>query len=360
MNKKYFKGIDNLTPSQSALNRALEAARAEEQSGKVIKMKTTRKKFTLLGAVAASLALIITLGAVFFPSSVPTDKKAGENTFFITANAAELKNQLSDKSVIGAFEGSAETARLADFDNSNKSDLYDTGQFYKDGYADFFMLYDMSKLSVKGDNIKSVSAKSNKKGVYFAVTATGDIEKNRTEEGEVNYVYENGKAVSIGKKSYEEYEKSCKERLGRYTDADSFKNSQYTKNELKKFGDGIYANIFCDGFTYNNEKGEKSVNLGGDLSLVIESNHSNSKIAKWLKELNKVEKQIIKRKYSSENYNDLDRCKDSLYSKIIKETVQNSDIDVTVTFTDGTVQTRTLEIDCYMDKEIDFPWITIK
>ena len=363
MDKNYFKAIDNLTPSQSALDRALDAARAE-QSGKVIPMKTTKRKFTLLGAIAASLALIITLGAVFFPSSVPTDNKTNnnknENVFFITANAAELENQLSGKSIIGAFAGEAGTARLADFDNNDDNDPFDSGQYYKDGYADVFILYDISTFSVKGDNIKSISVKSNKKGIYFGVTPIGDIDESRNGDENVNYVYANGRGVAIGEKSYKEYEKSRKERLKRYTDADSLDNSQYTKKELKKYSDGMYANIFCDGFTYENTDGKKAIDIGGDFDLVIESNHSNAIIANLLEKLDNVDGKIIEHKFRREDCDDLDSYRDNLYRKIVKETVKNATIDVTVNFTDGTAQTKTLKLGYYMDKQLYFPFITIK
>ena len=365
MDKNYFKAIDNLTPSQSALDRAIEAARAEQQSGKVIPMKTTKRKFTLLGAIAASLALIITLGAVFFPSSVPTDnnktkREKNENVFFITANAAELENQLSDKDIIGAFAGSSGTTRLADFENKNHNDPLDSGQYYKDGYADLFMKYDMATLSVKGDNIKSISVKSNKKGAYFGVTPVGDIVESRDDDAEITYVFVNGKGVAMGKKGYERYEKSRKERLKRYTDADSLDNSQYTKKELKKYSDGMYADIFCDGFTYKNTDGKKTVDVGGDLDLVIESDHSNAKIAKLLEKLDNVDGEIIEHKYKRENYDDLSSYRSEIFKKIVKETVKKATIDVTVNFTDGTSQTKTLKLGYYMDKELDWLWVTIK
>lgn len=361
MDKNYFKAIDNLTPSQSALDRALQAARAE-QSGKVIPMKTTKRKFTLLGAIAASLALIVTLSAVFFPSSVKTNKdktkkEKNENVFFITANAAELKNYISDKSVIGAFAGSAGSSRILDFDNVDDNDPYNAGQYYKDGYADIFWNYSMSKLSVNGDNIKSVTVKSNKKGVYFDVSPMGDINESRNGDEDVIYVSSNsGKVVAIKGESYEEYEKSRKKNLKRYTDTDSIQNSQYTMKELKKMGDTIY----CDGFTYNNKDKKKAVDFGRDLKLVIESNHSDSKIAGWLKELDEIEKEIIKCKYSHEMYEDLDNQRENLDGKIIKRTVKNATIDVTANFTDGTAQTKTLELDYYFENNDSFPWITIK
>lgn len=364
MDKNYFKAIDNLTPSKSALDRAIEAARAE-QSGKVIPMKTTKKKFGLIGAIAASLALIITLGAVFFPSSVSTDSgetnnDKSENIFFITANAAELENQISDKSVIGVFAGETGTARLADFDNNDDSDPFDSGQYYKDGYADLFILYGISTFSVKGDNIKSISMKSNKKGIYFGVTPVGDIDESRNGDENVNYVYTNGRAVAMGEKSYKEYEKSRKEKLKRYIDADSLNNSQYTKEELKKYGDGMYADIFCDEFTYENTDGKKIVDIGGDFDLVIESNHSNARIAKLLEKLDNVDGKIIEHKFRRENHDDLDSYRDNLYRKIVKETVMNATIDVTVNFADGTSQTKTLKLAYYMDKELYFPFLTLK
>lgn len=94
MNKIYYNTIDNVRPSDSAVERAVEAALRADQSGKVTKMKAKHSYIKPLSAIAACMALIIALGAVFFPKS--------DNTFYINASAAEVdKNYDYKHSQIG-------------------------------------------------------------------------------------------------------------------------------------------------------------------------------------------------------------------------------------------------------------------
>lgn len=147
MNKIYYNTIDNVRPSDSAVERAVEAALRADQSGKVTKMKAKHSYIKPLSAIAACLALIIALGAVFFPKS--------DNTFYINASAAEVdKNYDYKHSQIGAYstESSAEQSINT-----------------KTGKSTFMLEYNLTDFYISGKNIESVTMKANKKCTYFDI-----------------------------------------------------------------------------------------------------------------------------------------------------------------------------------------------
>lgn len=164
MNDKYLKAIDSLVPREESVEKTIEAITKAEQSGKVIEMKTTKKyrKFTAIGAVAASLALVIALGALFYPAAIKKAKNgtlsssstAKQNGFFITANAAEATSDeakpekiTSDKFVkIGKFVPSIGFATYDVGDNGDKFNGRMVGLFNYD-------------LRCEGENIDKVTYK---------------------------------------------------------------------------------------------------------------------------------------------------------------------------------------------------------
>ncbi|MBR1731404.1 MAG: hypothetical protein IJ725_03090 [Ruminococcus sp.] len=93
MPNNYYYAIENLKPSESAVNKAVSAALEAEKQEKIIELKpmNSKKKFTIISVIAASLAVVIALSAVFYPSELKTAKpvKNKDNSFFLVANAAE-------------------------------------------------------------------------------------------------------------------------------------------------------------------------------------------------------------------------------------------------------------------------------
>lgn len=96
MNKKYFKAIDSLVPRDESVEKVIEVITEAEQSGKEFEMKKTKKynKFTAIGTIAASLAIVIALGAFFYPKAINESKTSSavsdavvKKGFFIKANA---------------------------------------------------------------------------------------------------------------------------------------------------------------------------------------------------------------------------------------------------------------------------------
>lgn len=132
MNRKYYSTIDSLKPSRKAVDAAVANALRLEKSGKVIEMKpaNNKKKLTAIGTIAASLALIIALGAVFFPHG---------NSLVLKVNAAEL----SDKSfsAIAKLNRDGGSHMITDEGAERKSEII-TNDFAFD-------------LDCVGDNIKS-------------------------------------------------------------------------------------------------------------------------------------------------------------------------------------------------------------
>ena len=132
MNKKYYSTISSLKPSRKAVDAAVANALRLEKSGKVIEMKpaNNKKKLTAIGTIAASLALIIALGAVFFPHG---------NSLVLKVNAAEL----SDKSfsAIAKLNRDGGSHMITDEGAERKSEII-TNDFAFD-------------LDCVGDNIKS-------------------------------------------------------------------------------------------------------------------------------------------------------------------------------------------------------------
>lgn len=104
MIREHFKAIDNLNPSDEAVALAVEKAIKAQKSGKVIQMKSNKINFKAISALAACMAVIIALGAIFYPYD-------SGNSFFLTASAAtkdEAEPITKDSSVkVGVFQPSA-------------------------------------------------------------------------------------------------------------------------------------------------------------------------------------------------------------------------------------------------------------
>ena len=361
MIKEHLKAIDTLTAPQSAVDKALEAAR-EAQSGKVIEMKRTnnKRRFTLIAAMAAALAVVIGVGSAVLPRSA---REQLTNSFSLTANAAELNNKLDDKDIIGAFEGDGGSA-LMDDPYNRTDNIYESGNYYKDGYIDTFWEFNLSKLRIKGENIESVSLKSESEGVYFSITPTSGFDYDEFELSKNgDFYFENGRSFHIDKKQIKKLEQLTKEKKSAYTYSDTLRTSQYTKDEFKKYGDGFGGENICDGFTFADKKKTQEINLDRDINLVCESIHSDPEIAGWLNRLREIEKQVLDAKLARDDamLDSLYEKKDAVNSKIIRKTVTGAKLTLTVKFTDGTEQSKALDLAYAPIKGDDyFPCVTFK
>lgn len=98
----YRKALNKTTPSQKAVSKAKalydSPAVTYEKAGNITELKPKKKSHAYKGVIAASLAVALTLGAIFgcgMLSAGNTDGTAPQNGFIITANAAEITHEQS-------------------------------------------------------------------------------------------------------------------------------------------------------------------------------------------------------------------------------------------------------------------------
>ncbi len=264
--------------------------------------KAKKKKIWLKPAAAALAAVILATGAwIGFGNTQP------KNSFSIVADAAsiysgdaDITNGYSEGAMAGAFmETDTETLR-------------------KDGFRDYFAEYFPENFVIKGTNIKSYKITSAKKGIYFDLFP---VEKNRD---------------FIDKKK----------ALADFKDKDSINNSQYTRKEFEKYAP--FLNWVCDGYSHDNPNtpdGTEQVVLPDKyLFLVLESNHSDPDIAKWITQMEGLK---VNEKKDYKKYSELEK-------KIQKKTLSKAKIKVEVTYTDNSIETKSIKPIYKGHKDISF------
>lgn len=339
------------------LNKMREADRQFER-GEHKPKKNKIFNTTWTRAVAASLAVVLVGTACYMgfsnyektaESNTATtnsqSKKSNGNIFSITANAAEIEN----KSVIGMFSGiNGAQFLMKDFENE------DSRYRNKQGKVDYFNDFELTELNIKGSNIQSVTFKSNKKSVYFFISPDIFADLEDEEIGnETNKIYESGY-----------FERKNIAETGNFSDYDSLENSQYTKAEFKEHADGLYGE-FCDGFTYtlkNPTNKEKIINIGQAISLVVETDRTDSEIDRLMNEYcdlddgymaERAENRQINGEFgeTSDEENSIYEKMVKLNSRMIQKAVDGAVIDVTIKFTDGSTQTQKINIGYYESEE---------
>lgn len=339
------------------LNKMREADRQFER-GEHKPKKNKIFNTTWTRAVAASLAVVLVGTACYMgfsnyektaESNTATtnsqSKKSNGNIFSITANAAEIEN----KSVIGMFSGiNGAQFLMKDFENE------DSRYRNKQGKVDYFNDFELTELNIKGSNIQSVTFKSNKKSVYFVISPDIFADLEDEEIGnETNKIYESGY-----------FERKNIAETGNFSDYDSLENSQYTKAEFKEHADGLYGE-FCDGFTYtlkNPTNKEKIINIGQAISLVVETDRTDSEIDRLMNEYcdlddgymaERAENRQINGEFgeTSDEENSIYEKMVKLNSRMIQKAVDGAVIDVTIKFTDGSTQTQKINIGYYESEE---------
>ena len=304
---------------------------ADETQGEQTRRRGTRIKPIRIAAGALALALVA--GGAYIGASVGGNiKQAGKKSkkpFIITANAAEVRKKYADAKIgddaIAVYSGSAGMGWL--FDGYSKD-----GAYYKDGYVDYFISYDMDAFRISADNISSVTLSTNKKGLYFTVTPYADTDWDVYDEEA---------------KKEEEKEKTEK---AKYIFGD-LTHSQYTRDELVKYNNGLGREFFADSVTYKNTDHSKQVKMDNAVALMIESDHGNEEIAGYLNELQELEKQSISLRDAAINGTDdgkkqsVDRRIELIGERIIKIMLEKAEINVEVKYTDGTTESRALSVD---------------
>ncbi|MBR1732084.1 MAG: hypothetical protein IJ725_06595 [Ruminococcus sp.] len=347
MLKDFFKPMDNIKPSENDIERYIEAAVNKDKITE-IKPKKARGKITAISVIAATLALIIALGIVFYPKAVNSKNNAkSDYSFTLVANAAEIKNKNLGSNVIGAFEGGSSYG------------AYLKGQEGYGKYPDWFQQFDLSSLRIEGENIKSVTVSSRNKGIYFNVNVYPKII-----EGDINQYSPDKEGIFISKgnrsvcaenyKSEEEYNKARAEEKKKYTDTNSFNNSQYTHKQITGASyTGFFGDFVCDSMTYNNTDKKKVINLDSVIELTVESIQTDdNNVSEYLKRINEIEEkeELVN---SDESFE-----KDKLLHKILKIIIDDTSLDITVEYNNGKKETKSFALGMYVEDEW-FTWLTL-
>lgn len=298
-------------------------------------IKPDYKKWTRAAAAVLAVALVGSFCYIGFSKGIKSD-----NMFTITANAAEIENN----SVIGMFSSiSGGQFLMKDFENE------DTIYRNKQGKVDYFNDYELSELSIVGKNIKSVTFSSECKGIYFNIHS--DVFNSAEKEN--NNIYDNHNSV----------QKSIAEN-GDFSDYECLDNSQYTKVEFKQHSDGLYGE-FCDSFTYtlkNPSESEQTIQLGKAISLVTETDRTDSEIDALMEEYCRLndELQVLRaenRKINGESGNISDEEKvielkmESLNNQMVEKAIDGAEIYVIVRFADGSTKEQKINIGFYESDE---------
>lgn len=346
----------NENQKEILLNKMREADRQlENEKNKPKKNKIFDTTWTR--AVAASLAVAIIgtacyMGFLNFNKASENNgattsgdsKKSSGNIFSITANAAEIEN----KSVIGMFSGmNGGQFLLKDFENE------DTVYRNKQGKVDYFDDYELTQLSVKGSNVESVTFTSNRKSIYFVISPNV-FENSADETDDESYkIYDDG---------YGQLKKIAES--GDFSDYNSLENSQYTKAEFEEHADGLYGE-FCDRFTYtlkNPTDKEQIIEIGQAISLVVETDRTDSDIDELMNEYCKLNDELLTLRAEnrrangefgtvSDEENELERKMEKLNNQMVQKTADGAEIAVTVKFTDGSAQTQKINVGYYESEE---------
>ncbi|MCH5297078.1 MAG: hypothetical protein J1E85_05360 [Ruminococcus sp.] len=320
---KFAEEMDTVSLTQNQKEILLDKMRKfnenanSDKSSKKIKLNYS----VWIKSVAAALVVAMIFGGVF----VYTNSINAKNSFVVVASAAELPESELNDAIVGAFSdgGRAEFA-MYDFDYVDVNNpLYSTHLLNEQGKIDYFNFFNLSELNIVGKNIESVTFKANKKFTYFSI------------------------------EPYYHAEKSLEEILSMFTNCDTLSNSQYDKNA----GDGF--NGYCDSFTYKNpdiSNEEQTLELGGYISFVVESDRTDEEIDEYVKKIEEVYSayktvdtpdETTSAKMNEELMNEITKS----VGEIDKKTLHGATIDITVNFADGSSQTKVLNVDFYQKVE---------
>lgn len=331
MYKNMFDDFDIIKAPQDAVDKTLQKAVQANKGDNMVSLPKKRRGW-VMGVMAACMAAVFALTAALTFGSEPVTTKGEESRFIITANAkqVELLGDKVDKSTIGAYSGEL-TGGWAMYQNLEKN---------LDTSPNFFQSFALSLFEIEGENIVSVTFKANAPGTYFAVSPAG----------------------------YFAY--ADEETAGRYTDF-RLENSRYTSEELKVYGDGLsYGKTYCDTFTFINTdvSGEcpDKINFSNKLEFVLESNHNDPQMSQKLDRLWECEQKLLKLRENhtfeggelTEKEENLWEEADTLSQQIRGDILENSTIDVSVTFKDGTTETKVLRTDLVNTDDLQM-WLTI-
>lgn len=341
--KEYAESYDKIRLTDRQKNFLM----SNMQTAAGAKEKRTHTQSTLklwVRTVAAVLTLVIFCGAFYF--IVGTEG----NSFTIVAGAAETDNS----EVIIKSDLLAGTYAPSFFERKDTADCS-----YDEYGCDWFEHFSLSELSIKGENIDTVTFKANKNFTYFALFPIG--ENNKT--------YEEMQTPYKSKDFYEDVEKS-------YETIMPFTQSHYKEKSVEE---EPYAAAdcgkMCDGFVYKNQDksdGEQTISLGNSMYFCLETDRTDATVDKYTGLMNecmiKHEENVRKRLEGRESGDEYALNEEETQAlnqieeyrrNLIEIMLDGATIDVTVKFNDGTQQTRVLELD-YKDVQGDKLSVSVK
>lgn len=303
--QKYEKEYDEIRLSQTEkniikANMNLAAEGILNRSNKYGFSFNIKKMQAVLAVIL--IAVICTLIYV-----APNFSGNSKNYFTIVADAAE--NNSVSTNINEIYSGISTTGFMSDDKIPNKQGKYD-----------FYSSFDITDFRIKGNNIKSITVKSNKKSCYFFMDYSADLTK--------------------------------------FSDYKTLENSQYTSQELANFGK--LGQLCCDGFTYTVEQteDEQLIQLGNLFSYVLETDRTDNEIDRFLTEYEGLEapKYEIRQKHHKEYGEDtaipltdeqieIDNKQCFCIDKFIEKTLDDATIDVIVNYTDGTSAKTIIDVD---------------
>lgn len=292
--------------------------------------------YNLLNCILLRKVVPCLLVAVLFLTGifVYTNYINSKNTFAIVASAAELQEGGQNEAVIGVYSDSGYSGfEMCDFDYKDENNaLCNKHLLNEQGKIDYFNFFTLSELNIVGKNIESVTFKANKRFTYFYIEP----------------LYHD--------------EKQLEEILEMFSDYDSIDNSQYPNGA----GDGIFAETGrCDAFTYKNPNitgEEQTINLGDYLEFVVESDRTDDEIDAAVDEIEEVylaydlvldseNKEAKSVKVSDKSDEELENQLGKNTGVLCKKTLEGATIDITAKFTDGSTQTKVINVDFYQKVE---------
>ena len=229
MDKKDFKAINELKAPETAVEKAVESALKAYDSGKVIKMKNTKRfNYKAVSAIAACLVAVISCTAVF-------GNIGGKNSFTITAAAAEAT---PDEKELNNNFVSIGTVELAGGSASGISD--DEGKWKS---IDECALDITAKLSCKGDNIKYITFKTDGDSC-IGVSGSEPYKYSGIVEDKNGFTTgENGKPITYYRGVTSKYDGQLREVRLRFSKILSKKDTSSQKNAVDYYNRSLSKKV---------------------------------------------------------------------------------------------------------------------
>lgn len=306
--QKYEKEYDEIKLSQTEKN--IIKANMNLAAEGILK-KNSKYDFTfntkIIQAVAAVILVAVICTLIYIAPIAPNFSGNSKNYFTLVANAAE--NSSSSTNIKEIYSGISTSGYMSDDKVPNEHGKYD-----------FYSSFDITDFRIKGNNIKSITVKSNKNFCYFSLDYQADLTK--------------------------------------FSDCKTLENSQYTSRELAEFGK--FGQLCCDGFTYTVEQteNEQLIQLGGLFSYVLETDRTDNEIDSYLTEYDELEapKYEIRQKqhkkhgddvaiYLTDEEIEISNKQSFCTDKFIEKSLDGATIDIIVNYKDGTSAKTKIDVD---------------